>query len=136
VLTVCLHCFNLLILCIKIKNHPKCAECVCCDCSCVDVLWESLNCICNKLKFNLSVAEKELTQTLARVACLHKTLKYIKDKVAEKTLCLACKLADDNDDVSEDENNSDSLNLLFLNFWDDLIFTAFSSQTAEAFLCS
>jgi len=39
----------------------------------------------------------------------------MKDKVAEKTLCLACKLADNND-VSEDKNNSDFLNLLFLNF--------------------
>jgi len=40
----------------------------------------------------------------------------MKDKVAEKTLCLACKLADNNDDVSKDENNSNSSNLLFLNF--------------------
>jgi len=40
----------------------------------------------------------------------------MKDKVAEKTLYLACKLADNNDDVSEDENNFNFLNLLFLNF--------------------
>jgi len=57
-----------------------------------------------------------LTQALARVAHLYKILKYTKDKVTEKTLCLAHKLVDDNDDVSEDKNNSDSLNLLFLNF--------------------
>jgi len=136
VLTVCLHCFNFLILCIKIKNHSKCAECVHCDCLCVDVLWKFLDCMHNKLKFNLSVAEKELTWALIRVAHLCKILKYMKDKVAEKTLCLACKLADNNDDVSEDENNSNSSNLLFLNFWDDLISTVFSSWTAEAFLCS
>ncbi len=116
VLTVCLHCFNLSILCIKMKNHSKCAECVCCSCLCVDVLWESLNYTHNKLKFNLSVAEKELTQALVKVACLYKTLKYLKDKVAEKTLYLAYKLADDNDDVFRDKNNSDSSNLLFLNF--------------------
>ena len=116
VLTVYLHCFNLSILCIKMKNHSKCAECVCCDCLCVSVLWESLNYTHNKLKFNLSVAEKELTQALVKVACLYKTLKYLKDKVAEKTLCLAYKLADDNDDVFRDKNNSDSSNLLFLNF--------------------
>jgi len=72
--------------------------------------------MCNKLKFNLSIAEKELTQALARVACLHKILKYTKDKVTEKTLCLACELVNDNDDVSKDKNNSDSLNLLFLSF--------------------
>ncbi len=98
------------------KNHSKCAECVHYNCLCINVLWESLNHIHNKLKFNLSVAEKELTQTFARVACLYKTLKYIKDKVTEKMLCLACKLADDNDDVFRDKNNSDSSNFLFLNF--------------------
>jgi len=116
VLTVYLHCFSLSILCIKMKNHSKCAEYVHCDYLCIDVLWKSLNHIHNKLKFNLSVTEKELIQTLAKVVCLHKILKYIKDKVAEKTLCLACKLADNNDDVSEDENNFNFLNLLFLNF--------------------
>ena len=68
------------------KNHSKCAEYVHCDCLCVSVLWKSLNCIHNKLKSDLSVAKKELTWALARVACLYKTLKYIKDKVAEKTL--------------------------------------------------
>jgi len=116
VLTVYLHCFNLLILYIKIKNHSKCAKCVCCSCLCISVLWKSLNYIYNKFKFNLSVTEKELTQTFAKVACLYKTLKYIKDKVAEKTLCLAYELINDNDDVSKDKNNSNSLNLLFLNF--------------------
>ncbi len=115
-LTVYLHCFNLLILYIKIKNHSKCAKCVCCSCLCISVLWKSLNYIYNKFKFNLSVTEKELTQTFAKVACLYKTLKYIKDKVAEKTLCLAYELINDNDDVSKDKNNSNSLNLLFLNF--------------------
>ncbi len=116
VLTVCLYCFNLLILYIKMKNHSKCAECVYCDCLCINVLWKSLNYIHNKLKFNLSVAEKELTQTFAKVAHLCKTLKYIKDKVAEKTLCLTCKLVNDNNDVFRDKNNSNSSNLLFLNF--------------------
>jgi len=127
VLTICLHCFNLSILCIKIKNHPKCAEYVYHSCSCVNVLWESLNCTHNKLKFNLSAAEKELTQALARVACLHKILKHIKDKVAEKALCLACKLVNNNDSVFRDKNDSNSLNLLFSNFWDSLISTVSSS---------
>ncbi len=133
VTTICLHCFSLSILCIKIKNHFKYAECVYCSHLCIDVLWESLNHICNKFKFNLSVAEKELTQTLVRVTCLCKTLKYTKNKIAEKTLCLACKLVNNNDSVSKNKNNSNSLNLLFLNFWDNLISTVFSSQTAEAF---
>jgi len=54
---------------------------------------------------NLIIAEEKLTQTFARVACFNKTLKHTKDKVAEKTLCLACKLADDNDDVFRDKKN-------------------------------
>ncbi len=116
VLTVYLHCFNLLILYIKMKNHSKYTEYVCCSYLCISVLWESLNYIHNKLKFNLSVTEKELTQIFARVACLHKTLKYIKDKVAEKALCLACELVNDNNDVFRDKNNFYSLNLLFSNF--------------------
>ncbi len=132
VLTVCLHCFNLLILCIKIKNHSKYVKCVHHDHSCVSVSWESLNHIHNKLKFNLSIAEKELTQILARVTHLCKTLKYIKDKVAEKALCLAYKLVNDNDSVFRDKNDSDSSNLLFLNFWNDLISAVFPPQTAEA----
>ena len=115
-LTVYLYCFSLSILCIKIKNHSKYAECVHCNHLCINVLWESLNYIHNKLKFNLSVAKKELTQTFAKVVCLCKTLKYIKDKVAEKTFCLIYKLNNDNDDVSEDKNNFNSLNLLFSNF--------------------
>ncbi len=115
-LTVYLHCFNFLILYIKIKNHSKCAECVCHDYLCINVLWESLNCIYNKLKFNLSVTEKELTQILAKVAYLCKTLKYIKDKVAEKTLCFIYKLVDDNNNVFRNKNDSNFLNLLFLNF--------------------
>jgi len=40
----------------------------------------------------------------------------MKDKVAKKTLCFIYKLVNDNDDVSEDKNNPNSLNLLFLNF--------------------
>ncbi len=132
-LTIYLHCFSLLILCIKIKNHSKCAECVHCSHLCINVLWKSLNYTHNKLKFNLSIAEKELTQIFAKVACLCKTLKYTKDKVAEKTLCLACELVNNNDDVFRDKNDPNSLNLLFLNFWDNFISTAFSSQTAEAF---
>ncbi len=136
VLTVYLHCFSLSILCIKMKNHSKYAECIHCSHSCINVLWESLNYTCNKLKFNLSVAEKELTQTLARVACLYKILKHTKNKVVKKALCLACKLINDNDDISKDKNNFNSLNLLFSNFWNDLISTVSSSQTAEAFLHS
>ena len=122
--TACLHCSNLSILCMKMENHPKCAECVCRGRPCVGVLWESLDHTRNKLKSNLSVAEEELAQALARVACLRKTLKHTKDKVAEKALCLARELANDNDGVSRDEDDPGPSNLLFSNFWDGLISAA------------
>ncbi len=130
--TACLHCFNLSILCMKMENHPKCAECVRRGHPCVSVLWESLDHTHNKLEFDLSVAEKELARALTRVACLHKTLKHTKDKVAEKALCLACELADDNDGVSEDEDDPGPSNLLSSNFWDGLISAASPPRTAEA----
>jgi len=38
VLTIYLHCFSLSILCIKMKNHSKYAECVHCSYSYIDVL--------------------------------------------------------------------------------------------------
>jgi len=130
--TACLHCSNLSILCVKMENHPKCAECVRRGRPCVSVSWESLDHTRNKLESDLSVAEEELARALARVACLRKTLKHMKDKVAEKALCLACELADDNDGVSGDEDDPGPSNLLFSNFWDGLISAASPPRTAEA----
>jgi len=130
--TACLHCSNLSILCVKMENHPKCAECVRRGRPCVGVSWESLNHTRDKLESNLSVAEEELARALARVACLCKTLKHTKDKVAEKALCLACELADDNDGVSGDEDDPGPSNLSSLNFWDGLISAASPPRTAEA----
>ena len=108
VLSLCIHCSTYLLLCIKMENHPKCAECVHHGHPCVDISWESLNHTWNQLKSDLSTAEKSLTQALAKVARLCKTLKCMKDKVSKKVLCLACELTDNNDGVSGDENSSDS----------------------------
>ena len=38
----------------------------------------------------------------------------MKDKVSEKVLCLACELTDNNNDVSDDEDSSDSFCFDFL----------------------
>ncbi len=129
--TACLHCSSLSILCVKMENHPKCAECVRRGRPCVSVSWESLDRTRDKLESDLSVAEEELARALARVACLRKTLKHTKDKVAEKALCLARELADDNDGVSGDEDDPGPSNLLFSNFWDGLISAASPPRTAE-----
>jgi len=132
VLTACLHCSSLSILCVKMENHPKCAECVRRGRPCVSVSWESLDRTRDKLESDLSVAEEELARALARVARLCKTLKHTKDKVAEKALCLARELADDNDGVSGDEDDPGPSNLLSSNFWDGLISAASPPRTAEA----
>jgi len=132
VLTACLHCSSLSILCVKMENHPKCAECVRRGRPCVSVLWESLDRTRDKLESNLSVAEEELARALARVARLRKTLKHMKDKVAEKALCLARELTNDNDGVSGDEDDPGPSNLLSSNFWDGLISAASPPRTAEA----
>ena len=108
VLSSCIHCSTYSLLCIKMKNHPKCAECVHCDHSCVGVLWESLNYTQNQLKSDLSAVKKSLTQALVKVTRLCKTLKCTKDKVSEKALYLAHELTDNNDDVFDDESSSDS----------------------------
>jgi len=130
--TACLHCSSLSILCMKMENHPKCAECVHRGRPCVSVSWESLDHTRDKLKSDLSVAEEELARALARVARLRKTLKHMKDKVAEKALCLARELANDNDGVSGDEDDPGPSNLLSSNFWDGLISAASPPRTAEA----
>ena len=79
-------------------------------------VFTSLNYIYNKLKFNLSVTEKELTQTFVRVTCLCKILKYIKDKVTKKTFYFIYEFADNNNNIFKNKNNFNFLNLLSLNF--------------------
>ena len=101
----CVNCFLLSRFCIMMKNHPKCAECVRRGRPCVDASWESLDRARDKLKSDITVTEDELARALIKLTRLKKTLKYIKSKIAEKSACLAQKLADDNDDVSNDENS-------------------------------
>ena len=108
VLSLCIHCSTYSLLCIKMENHPKCAKCVHHGRPCVGVLWESLDHTQNQLKSDLSTAKESLTQALAKVTRLCKTLKRMKDKVSEKALCLACELTDNNDSVSGDESPSGS----------------------------
>ena len=113
------------------ENHLKCAECVHCDHSCVDISWKSLDHTQNQLKSDLSAAKKSLTQALVKVTRLCKTLKCTKNKISEKALCLACELTDNNDDVFDDEGSSDFFyfNSLLSGFLKSIISL---SQTAAA----
>ena len=135
VLSLCIHCFTYLLLSIKMENHLKCVKFVHCDHSCVDISWKSLNHTQNQLKSDLFVTEKSLTQALAKVTRLCKTLKCMKNKIFKKVLCLACELTDDNDGVFEDESSSDSFhfNSLPSAFLKSIIFP---SQTAATSSCS
>ena len=57
--------------------------------------------------------EKKLIRALIKIARLKKTLKHTKSKIAEKTLCLANEFADDNDEISENDQNSFFTDLFF-----------------------
>ena len=100
--TACLLCSSLSVACVRMENHPKCAECVRRGRPCVGASWESLDRTRDKLESDLSLAEEELARALAKVARLRKTLSHTKSKVDEKALCLAQELSADNDGT-EDE---------------------------------
>jgi len=71
-------------------------------------MWESLNCVHNKLKSEILQAEEEQARLLkeqfclfVKLACLCKTLRQTQDRAKQKTLCLLKEMNNDNDDVKE-----------------------------------
>ncbi len=135
---VCVYCFNHSILCVMIKLHFKCTECTHQDHSCVSVMWESLNRVCNKLKSEILQTEEEQACLFAKLFWLRKTLRQTQDCAKQKTLCLLKKMNNDNDD-DEKTPQSEILFQLFdnmsNNFW-QFNLVAFPSQSAEVFLCN
>jgi len=142
----CDHCSAVLSSCIIMTDHAKCSECTCCDCSCVPILLDFLNCAHLQLKFKLKVAMNEcvkqaerLFKLNAKVLCLFKTLKQNKSCAVVKVHCVAFKLSNDNNRTENKKNFSDSLNLdsllksMSFNFFIDL---EPLSQTAVVFLHS
>jgi len=74
----------------------------------VGVMWESLNCVRNKLKSKILQAEEEQARLLKEQFCLfvklahlRKTLHQTQDHAKQKTLCLLKKMNNDNDGVKE-----------------------------------
>jgi len=110
----CVYCFNHSILCVIMKSHFKCAECTHQDHSCVSVMWESLNCVCNKLKSKILQIEEEQAHLFAKLSWLHKMLCQTQDRAKQKTLCLLKKMSNDNDD-DEKTPQSEILSQLFNN---------------------
>ncbi len=97
----CVYCFNYSILCVMMKSHFKCAECTHQGHSCVNVTWESLDCVRNKLKSEILQTEKEQARLFVKLSCLHKTLCQTQDRAKQKTLCLLKKMSNNNDDDEE-----------------------------------
>ena len=134
ILFLCEHCASLDLLCVAMKNHLKCAECVCHDCSCISLLLEFLNHSFNKLKSELNAVLKEHEHLIAKISWLWKTLHQSWNLQDKKSLCLVQKLTNDNDET-EDEALPDSLNFinsLLPEFWASIISTP-PPQNVEAF---
>ena len=119
----CNHCFANLVLCIVMEGHNRCAECMHCDKSCVDILWELLNHACVKIQSDIEAAEQEQSHHLvkmnhlaSKLAHLQKIFQQTQDHVKQKILCLAQELADDNDDTENDDPQmlSQFLNQMFI----------------------
>ncbi len=104
----------------------------------MSVMWESLNCVCNKLKSEILQTEEEQAHLFAKLSQLHKMLHQTQDHAKQKTLCLLKKMSNDNDD---DEKTSQSETLFQLfdnmsnNFWQFNLVTSFF-QSVEVFLCN
>ena len=72
-----------------------------------------MNRIRDKLKFEFNKIEEKLIRALAKIIKLKKILKHTKSKIAEKTLCLINEFADNNDEISENDQNFFFANLFF-----------------------
>jgi len=134
----CVCCFNHFILCVMMKLHFKCAKCTHWGHSCVSVMWESLNCVHNKLKLKILQIKKEQACLFVKLSQLCKTLRQTQDCAKQKTLCLLKKMNNNNDD-DEETSQPETLSQLFdnmsNNFW-QFNLVAFPSQSAEVFLCN
>ena len=134
ILFLCECCASLDLLCVAMENHPKCAECIHCDCSCISLLLESLNHSSDKLKSELNAALEEHECLVAKISQLWKTLHQSWNLQDKKSLCLVQKLTNDNDET-EDEALPDLLNFinsLLSEFWVSIISTL-SSQNIKVF---
>jgi len=139
----CVYCFNYSILCVMMKSHFKCAECTHQGHSCVSVMWESLNCVHNKLKSEILQAKEKQARLLKEQSCLftklahlRKTLRQTQDRAKQKTLCLLKKMSNDNDG-NEEAPQPEILFQLFDNMSNDFWQSnpvASSPQSVEVFL--
>jgi len=64
-------------------------------------MWESLNCVCDKLKSEILQTEEKQARLFAKLSWLHKTLCQTQDRAKQKTLCLLKKMSNNNNDDEE-----------------------------------
>ena len=130
----CDHCVSCDLNCFVMDLWSKCDKCTHHGCSCVNVLWKSLNKTCLSLHKEISKANGELATKhteLAvlsfRVVCLQKMLNLTDHCVSAKTDCLVVELDSDNNET-ENENNSFNMqqfvNSMSSTFWDSILFSS------------
>ncbi len=102
-------------------GYTKCSECTCCDCLCVLISLNFLNCAHLQLKSELKMTMNEcvkqaehLFKLNAKVLHLFKTLKQNESHIVIKVCCVASELSNDNNETEDEKNFSDSSNLDFL----------------------
>ena len=139
ILFVCQHCFLNFIFCITMSSHSWCAACTQSDHECINLFWESLNCICAKLFSESVVVKEKQTWLFVKIIHLQKILNQLQNHAEQKILCLAEELADDIDEIENKNENeilfstSQLINSLSLFFWESIFV---SSQNIEVFLHS
>ena len=114
----CHYCFFCFCLCIIINNYKKCIKCICCECLCIDVLWKTLNRVCDKLKLNIFQMKFEQSWLLfkqiyvvAKLNCFCKMLQQTNNYNKKKSLCLLQKLFNKKKIIND--SSSETLSQLF-----------------------
>jgi len=132
---LCEYCHSLRLSCFIMKSHSKCNKCTQCDCSCVAILWESLDRTHLQLQKEISTTNAELSVLAFKIVCLQKTFDQANRCASQKADCLAVELDSDNDGT-ENENNPQTLlhfvNSMSSSFWNSISL----SQSVEALLHS
>jgi len=121
----CHYCFFCFCLYIIINNYKKCTECIHCECLCVDVLWETLDRVCDKFKLNIFKTKFkqswllfEQTHVVIKLNCFHKMLQQTNDCIKKKILCLLQKLFNKKKFINDSSSKtlSQLLNAMSVNF--------------------
>jgi len=133
------HCLFLNILYIMMTDHSKCAECICCEYSCIDIFLKFLNCMHEKLKSKLKLVIKEHVKHIIIVVKLNAKLTKLLNQIRHNKLLfifkIHCVTTELNNDNNETKNLNSSLMSQLINFissffWNLILFL---SQNVKVF---